>query len=262
MKIENVADSEHFKAWKQYHGNLITDCGDERFPVSVYGFDACEGHRLSLEPVGAVFGFVHTGRLVVSDPESKLPNRFVRAGEYFCTRNGARVMSDDGHTRAVLIQRKGWRAYPHVGGPVEEKGRLKYIDGCSDSLLISPPVKGDACLNLLHFPEGIDQTQHTHPSIRVGMVHRGGGHCTTPHGRFRLEPGLLFVIPKDGEHRFDTLGETHMDVVAFHPDTDFGPDHEVHPMVNRTLVGGAKIDNSQGVHATADTENGYFTIKR
>jgi len=26
----------------------------------------------------------------------------------------------------------------HLGGPVEETGRLRYIDGCTDSLLIRP----------------------------------------------------------------------------------------------------------------------------
>jgi hypothetical protein len=43
-----------------------------------------------------------------------------------------------------------------------------------------------------------------------------------------------------------------MDVVPYHPDSDWGPTHEEHPMVNRTLVGGQKIDNTKGVHATAD----------
>jgi hypothetical protein len=43
-----------------------------------------------------------------------------------------------------------------------------------------------------------------------------------------------------------------MDVVPYHPDSDWGPSHEEHPMVNRTLVGGKKIDNTQGRHAIAD----------
>ena len=32
-----------------------------------------------------------------------------------------------------------------------------------------------------------------------------------------------------------------MDVVAYHPDSDFGPTHEEHPMVNRTRIDGEKV---------------------
>jgi hypothetical protein len=50
-----------------------------------------------------------------------------------------------------------------------------------------------------------------------------------------------------------------MDVIAYHPDSDFGPENETHPMVNRTLVGGIKIDNTVGVHATAQVMKVDFT---
>jgi hypothetical protein len=29
-----------------------------------------------------------------------------------------------------------------------------------------------------------------------------------------------------------------MDIVAFHPDSDFGPMHDDHPMINRTIIDG------------------------
>jgi hypothetical protein len=48
-----------------------------------------------------------------------------------------------------------------VAGPVEEHGRVRYIDGCTDSLLNAPQLRGEPCLNHLHFPRGIDQTLHT-----------------------------------------------------------------------------------------------------
>lgn len=62
-----------------------------------------------------------------------------------------------------------------VGGPIEDRGRLRYIDGCTDTLLIPPWRRGEACLNLLHLPPGIEQTMHTHPSDRAGMTVRGAG---------------------------------------------------------------------------------------
>ena len=68
-------------------------------------------------------------------------------------------------------------------------------------------------------------------------------------------PGLIFVIPPDSLHRFRTTNES-MDVIAYHPDSDWGPTHEDHPMVNRTLVGGAKIDNTTGVHSAAKIVKG------
>ena len=38
-------------------------------------------------------------------------------------------------------------------------------------------------------------------------------------------------------HSFFTRGEA-LDVLAWHPDSDFGPTHDHHPMVNRTMVDG------------------------
>jgi len=65
-------------------------------------------------------------------------------------------------------------------------------------------------------------------------------------------PNLIFVIPTDGLHRFRTDAGQCMEVIPYHPDSDWGPSHEAHPMVNRTLVGGKKIDNTQGRHAEAE----------
>ena len=120
---------------------------------------------------------------------------------------------------------------------MEEVGRLKYIDGCTDSLLIPPIMLGDPCLNLLFFPPKIHQTQHTYPSMRVGMVVRGRGCCVTPYEEATLAPGVVFVIPTDGLHSFHTE-DSSMTVIANHPESDFGPTHEEHPMINRTIVNG------------------------
>lgn len=124
-----------------------------------------------------------------------------------------------------------------IAGPVENTGRLKYIDGCSDSLLISPMKMGDACLNHLHFPAGIRQTMHTHPTVRVGVVLRGSGICVTPTETIPLVPGIGWFLPEGSPHCFHTEGST-MDVIAWHPDTDTGPNDEDHPMLNRTYVDG------------------------
>jgi hypothetical protein len=135
----------------------------------------------------------------------------------------------------IVASRVGHRGFFHLGGPIEERGRLRYIDGCTDSLIIPPVMRGDACLNFLHFPPHTRQTPHTHPSIRAGIVVRGAGECETPVGRYALTPGMVFVIRADGLHSFNTH-EQELAVIAYHPDSDFGPTHEDHPMINRTII--------------------------
>ncbi len=152
----------------------------------------------------------------------------------------------------VVIERIGYRGQVVVG-TIEDKGRLTYIDGCSDSMLVYPPRLGDPVLNHLYFPRGIRQTQHTHPSIRLGIVARGKGMAWGPvqpgqkydrtvqlHGRDYweepLEPGNVFLLDAQEMHSFHTLDSDFMDVIAYHPDSDWGPQDTTHPMINRTYI--------------------------
>jgi mannose-6-phosphate isomerase-like protein (cupin superfamily) len=139
-----------------------------------------------------------------------------------------------------------------AGGPVEASGRLKYIDGCSDSLLVCPARIGEPCLNLLHLPPHTAQTAHTHPSERIGIILRGAGTCRTPEGEHALGPGMFWWIPPGAVHAFHT-GEDSLDVLAWHPDSDFGPTHDAHPMLNRTIVDGitAADPRHAGIRTTA-----------
>lgn len=177
------------------------------------------------------------------------------AGTYFSVPSGFTVAGGAG----VVVMRLGYRGMFQVGGPIEAAGRLRYIDGCTDSLLIPPVLKGDACLNHLHFPPGISQTRHTHPSIRLGVVARGRGRCVVPANddgsgedvSIPLQPGLLFLILPGGHHSFFT-DEEGMDVIAYHPDSDVGPEHERHPMITRTIVGGTPASELPGIQTTAE----------
>ncbi len=122
-----------------------------------------------------------------------------------------------------------------IGGVIEEKGRLKYIDGCSDTVLINPIVSGDPCLNFLYIPTNTSQTDHTHPSVRIGIVVSGNGICKTSYSSEVLSKGKLFVLPPDAIHSFHTLDDE-LRIVVFHPDSDTGPSHDDHPMLNRSFV--------------------------
>jgi hypothetical protein len=60
-----------------------------------------------------------------------------------------------------------------------------------------------------------------------------------------LFEGLDAQLYEAGTHKFDTK-DSSMDVIAFHPDSDFGAEDEFHPMINRTIVKGVsanKIDS-------------------
>ncbi len=186
---------------------------------------------ISLEGDGTHFGYVATGSVELRSASGCFQ---LRSGMYFSVPGQVDL---EGSGCGFVASRVGWKGFFQVGGPVEERGRLSYIDGCSDSLLISPVVWGDPCLNLLYLPPGTTQTAHTHPSCRLGMIASGAGVCKTPAGDIDLQPGLVFNIAPDALHSFHTSAEP-LRVIAWHPDSDFGPEQRNHPMINRTLIDG------------------------
>lgn len=140
---------------------------------------------------------------------------------------------------AVFFCRIGYKGQNNIGGPLESSGRLCYIDGCSDSLLIYPPRQGDPSLNALYFPAGIDQTFHIHPSVRLGVVVDGEGFSNVmvdgKEVEMPLKTGDMFCIEERETHRFRTT-TSHMTVVPYHPDGDWGPTDHNHTMLNRTYI--------------------------
>jgi hypothetical protein len=203
---------------------------DEPFPTVVSTWAGDAGVELSAG--GTHFGFVHEGPTDLGCGSGTFR---LTAGMYFSVPGPLRFRGGGG----LVITAERFRGFFQVGGPVEGTGRLRYIDGCTDSLLIPPVLLGDPCLNLLHIPPGTRQTAHTHPSVRVGLIIRGSGTCVTPDARFPLRPGLGFVIAAAARHSFHTDRDPLL-VIAYHPDSDFGPSHECHPMVNRTIIPGGR----------------------
>jgi hypothetical protein len=195
---------------------------------------------------GSSFVYVHSGSVVAN-------NRFhLSKGMYGVVTEGG-LAGYSLCTRALVIRDRNYHAMSMFGGPIERRGRLRYIDGCTDSLLVPPVKLGDPCLNHLHFPKGIKQTMHTHPSARVGIVTKGSGLCHTPFGTVPMLRGMVFMImPENGYTAFGEDGMIHrvglhcfettddeMDIVAFHPNSDWGPTDEEHPMLAQTHLVGA-----------------------
>ena len=189
------------------------------------------GKSFDLDGGSTHFGFVLSGQAKLATEFGEFP---LCAGGYFSLVGRSTI---GGEGEGLVVSLAGYRGFFTLGGPIEDTGRLRYIDGCSDSVLISPPKLGDPCLNFLHVPPGVDQTAHTHPSIRVGIIVSGRGICRHLEGEYALTPGDVFILPRDVVHSFHTV-DSNLRIVVYHPDSDCGPSDDAHPMVNRTLVQG------------------------
>ena len=201
---------------------LLLDLGD----IQVWGWME---KPLTLPPGATAFGMVTTGQTQLRDAETRVFD--LNAGMFFVLPDGGVARGGSG----LVIAWAGYQGLRQIGGPLEATGRLRYIDGCSDTLLVCPPRLGDPCLNHLHIPPRTDQTPHTHPSMRIGVILRGTGEGRTPDGSYLVVPGMGWYIPTGCLHSFFTQDEA-LDVIAWHPDSDFGPRDDDHPMINRTQI--------------------------
>jgi quercetin dioxygenase-like cupin family protein len=196
--------------------------------LSVRGFT---GGRCVIETDGTTFFVVVMDNVTIEC--FTVDRMYVSEGMYGCAVGPLDVRGSD--CRVMLVTAKRYRGIYTLGGPVEETGRLKYIDGCTDTGLIQPLRLGDPCLNALYFPAGTRQTAHMHPSHRVGVVLYGEGICETPISSKPMRAGDMFIIPAGSVHRFITQ-EYEMRIVAFHPDSEFGPTDERHQMLKATII--------------------------
>lgn len=204
------------------HHGLLLDLA----PMQIWGW---VDNPLLLPADATCYGMVTAGQAQLRDPGA---GRFdLCRGMFFALPDVGSVQGGSG----LVIALAGYRGLRQIGGPLEATGRLRYIDGCSDTLLVCPPRWGEPCLNHLHIPPHTDQTPHTHPSARIGVIMGGTGECRTPDGVHALRPGMGWYIPAGCQHSFFTQDEA-LDVVAWHPDSDFGPRDDDHPMINRTVV--------------------------
>jgi hypothetical protein len=211
------------------HDGETIDASATMYPSRI---EAIRSNRRAFErDTSTVFGYVISGsaRLLAPGLVAEL-----ETGGYFAV-PGPGLIEAQG--QSILIERYGFRGMLQVGR-IESTGRLSYIDGCSDSILCMPPRLGDPVLNHLHFPAGIVQSVHSHPSVRLGVVARGAGVAYGP-GRggweHPLSPGAIFLLEAHELHAFKTPDGS-MDVIAYHPDSDWGPTDGAHPMLNRTYL--------------------------
>lgn len=203
------------------------------YPSAIESYYMTEGKSDKVQRLGSTFyGFVYSGKFVVNSLNEEIFSR-VRHGAFFAINNEVKFECVENGV-IIFIERLGYQAM-QICGAIEKIGRLTYIDDCSDSLLCPPARLGDPCLNHLHFPSDILQAQHTHPSIRLGIVAKGCGVAWGPGFSKPLTAGDIFCLDEGERHSFKTGSET-MDIIAFHPDSDWGPTDTQHPMLNRTYL--------------------------
>lgn len=116
-------------------------------------------------------------------------------------------------------------------------GNLSYMDGGTNTTAINPGRLGDPVINYVHFPAGMQQTLHTHPSHRVGMVLRGRGRVELDHDNFELAAGEVFFMQRNVLHNFTCPYNEDVVLYVFAPDSGTGPTDEVNPLKIRTYVG-------------------------
>lgn len=207
----------------------IEDCGDGPFPMQIRTW---HHETIALPNIGTHYGFIWQGlaHLCRSGQSEPFP---LPAGMYFSLAEAATIQGEN--AAGMVITYLAHRGDFLLGGPIGASGRFAYIDGGTTSLLISPLAAGDPCLHALYMPPEVDQSVHSHPSDRVGIVTQGLGECFADEDTHPLTPGTLFHIPPNQKHKFRTYAQP-LHLVVFHPDSDIGFTHRNHPMLRRTLV--------------------------
>lgn len=187
--------------------------------------------EIELVERGSVYAFVQNGQVVADNGSFQAT---FQPKMYLSLQTPVKLKLGQ-EAKLLLIHVQDYLCLNTMGGPLEKRGRLRYINGCSDTVLLPPSRLGEPCLNLLHFPENTNQTEHHHPSLRFGIVVDGEGESVSGTTVVKLKAGDCFHIPAMVKHKFNTYHSA-MNVIAFHPDSDWGPTNEVHPMINRTII--------------------------
>lgn len=228
---------------------VFEDWSQDAFPVV---YRSWHQNTVTLPAWGTHFGFVYQGNPILHRDWGKQEYRLYPQ-MYFSLPDGGKINGTA--STGVVITRLNYGGVFHLGGPLETQGRFAYIDGGSNSLIIPPVAFGNPCLNALYFPAGVDQTWHTHPSHRIVTVVEGCGFCwTQDKQRVDLQPGTVFYLPADYQHKFQTT-DNKLTLVVFHPDSDIGFTHRHNPMLNRTIVEGVSATQLPQIHTVINREN-------
>ena len=202
----------------------------DRWPLNLIKVEPNTARKLS--PTGTDYILIRNGNFVNFQTELKNVNAAI------CTTSSYNVVCGE-NSSAVVIQYPGLKLLEDrfYVQKILDQGNLSYMDGGTNTTAINPGRLGDPVVNYVHFPAGMYQTLHTHPSHRVGMVLKGNGRVELDHEEyFLIKEGEAFFMRRNTLHNFICDDE---DVVlyVFAPDSGTGPTDEVNPLKIRTYVG-------------------------
>ena len=122
------------------------------------------------------------------------------------------------------------------------KGNLSYMDGGTNTTAVNPGRLGLPVINYVHFPAGMKQTLHTHPSQRIGLVLSGKGEIELDRGeKFAIKEGNCWVMERNVLHNFMCNKGEDVTLFIFSPDSGTGPTDEINPLKVRTYVGQQRV---------------------
>lgn len=128
---------------------------------------------------------------------------------------------------------------PHA---LMREGNLSYMDGGTNTTAVNPGRLGLPVINYVHFPAGMKQTLHTHPSQRIGLVLYGKGEIELDRSRkFAIKAGDCWVMERNVLHNFMCNKGEDVTLFVFSPDSGTGPTDEVNPLKVRTYVGQQRV---------------------
>lgn len=156
----------------------------------------------------------------------------------FCVNNDFRIECDANSSAAVIsfpgLSLLESRYYIQNDLDI---GNLSYMDGGSNTTAVNPGRLGDPVVNYVHFPPNMQQTLHTHPSHRIGLILKGNGKIELDNNEFfEVKEGELFYMRRYTLHNFLTYNEPVI-MFVFAPDSGTGPTDEINPLKIRTYVG-------------------------
>jgi quercetin dioxygenase-like cupin family protein len=122
------------------------------------------------------------------------------------------------------------------------KGNLSYMDGGTNTTAVNPGRLGLPVINYVHFPAGMKQTLHTHPSQRIGLILSGKGEIELDNNvMFPIKAGDCWVMERNVLHNFMCNKGEDVTLFVFSPDSGTGPTDEVNPLKVRTYVGQQRV---------------------
>ena len=167
---------------------------------------------------------------------------------YVSTANGYTCLQTNKYTQVEMVEDSVLVVVDHFGvSPNADQmyhlddlptGNLSYMDGGTNSNALNPERAGMPVVNYAHFPKGMSQTLHTHPSQRIGLILSGKGRIELDgHRFFPLDTGSVFYMERNTLHNFLCDQGEDVALFVFAPDSGTGPTDEVNPLKVRTYVG-------------------------